>query len=108
MSLSTHGHAHHTHRGSLADIAAGSTPVLGSIAAVLAASLAIVAYTPSALVLPAVALVATLFAIVAGVTAWAASPRLRPAALTSAGIFALVAMGACILGDPDQVALLIK
>lgn len=108
MSFTTHAHRNPIVRGALSGVSSGSTPVLGSIAVVLGVSLAIVASTPPALALPAIALAAAALAILAGLTAWLSNASWKPSALTCAGIFALVAMGACILGDPDQVALALK
>lgn len=94
--------------GPLAEIPTGSPAVLGAIAILLATAAACVATVAGALVLPAVALAATAYAAIAGLVAWQGPLKLRPAFLTSAGIFALAAMGAGMLGDPDQVALLVK
>ena len=94
--------------GPLAEIPTGSPAVLGAIAILLATAAACVATLTGALVLPALALAATAYATVAGLAAWQGPRSLRPAFLTSAGIFALAAMGAGVICDPDQVALLVK
>lgn len=106
MSIYTHRSGNE--RPALADVTAGSTAVLGSIAVVLASAIAIVATLPGNVVLPAIALASAIFASVIGLVAWRGSESIRSGALTSAGIFALVAIGAAMLGDPDQVALYLK
>lgn len=106
MSIYTHRRTHES--PALASVSAGSTAVLGSIAVVLASAIAVVATLPGHVVLPAVALASSVFAALAGLVAWRGNISVRPGALTSAGIFALVAIGAGILGDPDQVALYLK
>ena len=92
----------------IAHVSSGSGAVLGSIAVLLAASLAIAFSLPHGLVLPALALAATILAGVGGVAAWAGRGAFRASALTCAGIFALAAIAAAMLGDPDQVALFLK
>jgi hypothetical protein len=63
---------------------------------------------PSDVVLPALAMMSTIFALLAGLVAWRAQGRVKSCAELAAGIFAFAAAAACVLGDPDQLALFLK
>ena len=82
--------------------------IAGSLAVLLAGLIASTVIAPSILVMPVMSLAATVVASLAGLAAWLGQPSTREKALLIAGIFALAAIAAAIIGDPDQVALLLK
>lgn len=86
----------------------GSTAVLASVGVLLVSALVLVSTTKLPLVLPALALTSTVLAMIMGGIGYTRNDRFTDSARLSAGVFAFAAVAACIIGSPDQVALLFQ
>ena len=87
-------------KGSAAALASGA--VLSFTAIILALTMRL------PLVLPALALASTVCAMITGAIGYTRNDRFSDSAKVSAGVFAFAAVAACIIGSPDQVALLFQ
>lgn len=87
---------------------AGSTAVLASVGVLLATALVLASTMQLSLVLPALALASTVLAMIIGGIGYTRNDRFTDHARLSAGVFAFAAVAACIIGSPDQVALLFQ
>ena len=86
----------------------GSTAVLASVGVLLVSALVLASTTKLPLVLPALALTSTVLAMIMGGIGYTRNDRFTESARLSAGVFAFAAVAACIIGSPDQVALLFQ
>jgi len=86
----------------------GSAAALASVAALVLTALVFALTMRLPLVLPALALASTVFAMVMGGIGYTRTDRFADSAKISAGVFAFAAVAACIIGSPDQVALLFQ
>lgn len=86
----------------------GSTAVLASVGVLLVSALVLASTTKLPLVLPALALTSTVLAMIMGGIGYTRNDRFTDSARLSAGVFAFAAVAACIIGSPDQVALLFQ
>ena len=87
---------------------AGSTAVLASVGVLLAIALVLASTMQLSLVLPALALASTVLSMIIGGIGYTRNDRFTEHARLSAGVFAFAAVAACIIGSPDQVALLLQ
>ncbi len=85
-----------------------STVALASLAAFLFTAVILASSMRQPLVFPALALVSTVYAMIMGGIGYTRTDRIAETARISAGVFAFAAVAACIVGSPDQVALLFQ
>jgi len=86
----------------------GSAAALASVAVLIFTAIILALTMRLPLVLPALALASTVFAMVMGGIGYTRTDRFSDSAKLSAGVFAFAAVAACIIGSPDQVALLFQ